>query len=387
MVSIEEALRIVEEQQVEQRVTELGLADTLGYSLAGHVHAPFELPSFDNSMVDGYAVCGLRQTYALVGEVPAGAATDLELQPGEAARVFTGARLPLNTSAVIMQEFMETDGNNLNHYNPLREGQNIRFKGGQFQEGELIFEQGFTVNPAAMGILGSFGFDRLGVFRKPEIALVTTGNELIPPGGELQEGQIFESNSYALAGALAQHGFACRERRQLPDQFEATRDGVGELLETSDVVLISGGISVGEYDFVRRALQENGVEELFYRVFQKPGKPLYFGRKEHRFVFALPGNPASSLTCLFIYVIPFLRKLSGAGDIHLPRLLLPMNHEYENPFDRPTFLKASIENMGATILDGQGSSALWSLAMGNALVFLEEHRKVEPGEGVRCILI
>lgn len=387
MVTIDEALKIVLGQEVKLHEKEAELGESIGHGLAGDLAAPFDIPTFDNSKVDGYAVCGFKQNYTLVGEVPAGKMPDYELQPGEAMRIFTGAGVPTNTTGIVMQEFMETDGENLILYNPLREGQNIRVKGGQLKEGQVVFERGHTIGPATQGLIGSLGLDKVRVHTKPTISLITTGNELVPPGSELGEGQIYESNSYALGGALTQYGFRLDRSLRIKDDLEATRQGIAEQLEKADVLIVSGGISVGDYDYVRRALEDCGVEEQFYRVFQKPGKPLYFGRRGDTFVFALPGNPASSLTCFYIYVLPFLRKLSGMKQMELPRFFFPSVQECENRLDRPAFLKAQVENGLATILDGQGSSMLWSMAMGNALVYLKEQSKVEAGESVQCILL
>jgi molybdopterin molybdotransferase len=225
------------------------------------------------------------------------------------------------------------------------------------------------------------------VFKKPDVRIISTGNELIPPGEPKSEGQIYESNSFALQSALNRYGFKCREKTHIEDDFAAIKSGIADYLERSDVLLLSGGISVGDYDFVKQALEENGVTELFYKVFQKPGKPLYFGRKQNKFVFALPGNPASSLTCFYIHVLPLLQRFSGAKETGLKRLQIPINHEFEYRSDRPIFLKASVEDQTVSILNRQSSSMIHSMAMGNALVFLDGPKSVEKGERVESILI
>ncbi|HYW34786.1 MAG TPA: molybdopterin-binding protein, partial [Balneolaceae bacterium] len=173
----------------------------------------------------------------------------------------------------------------------------------------------------------------------------------------------------------------------IKDDFEAIKAGIADYLDRSDVLLLSGGISVGDYDFVKQALEENGVTELFYKVFQKPGKPLFFGRKKNTFVFALPGNPASSLTCFYIHVLALLQKLSGANQTGLQRVLIPIGHDFKNTSERPVFLKAKIEGQSVSILNRQSSSMIHSMAMGNALVFLNEHQMVSEGDMVKSILI
>ncbi len=387
MVTIEEALKIVQQQEVTLQTVHKPLMDAMGYALVDEVKAPFDMPAFDNSAMDGYALCGIFQEYNIVGEVAAGDTNSIALKAGEAVRIFTGARVPESASAVMMQEKTRVEANILLMEELPKMGQNIRKKGGELKEGQRVFEAGHVLNPRSMGLLGSLGLEQVQVFAKPTINLITTGNELVQPGQPKSEGQIYESNSFALTGAMKQFGFRCHQTKQVADDFEATKRSIGEALQTCDVLLLSGGISVGDYDFVKQALEENGVEELFYKVFQKPGKPLFFGRKASQFVFALPGNPASSLTCFYIYVLPMLQKLSGYSKLGLPSYHFPMKHPYESRFDRPSFLKAGIVDGLVEILDGQGSSMIQSMALGNALAFVEAGGKRAAGDLVECKLI
>lgn len=387
MVTIEEALKIIKQQEVALRTTEKPLIDALGFAVSKEIRAPFDMPAFDNSAMDGFALCGIFQEYKIIGEVAAGDTNAITLKTGEAVRIFTGAKVPEGTSAVMMQEKTKVDGDILFLDELPKMGQNIRKKGGELKEDQPVFEAGHVLNPRSMGLLGSLGFEQISVFSKPTINLITTGNELVQPGQPKSEGQIYESNSFALTGAMRQFGFECQQTKQVADDFEATKRSIGEALETSDVLLLSGGISVGDYDFVKQASEENGVVEMFYKVFQKPGKPLYFGRKANQFVFALPGNPASSLTCFYIYVLPMLQKLSGYVKIGLPTYHFPMKHAYESRFDRPSFLKARVAEGWVEILDGQGSSMIQSMALGNALALVEAGEKRSAGDLVECKLI
>jgi len=387
MVTIEEALRIIEDQSISLKSESKSLEESLGFALATDTAAPFDVPEFDNSAMDGYALCGLYQEYRLVGEVAAGDSKDISLQDGEAVRIFTGAKVPQNSTAVMMQEKTSVKDSTLFLDEMPKVGQNIRKKGGQLTEGQAVFEQGQVLNPPSLALMGSLGLSRLDVFSKPQVNITTTGNELVKPGEPKTEGQIYESNSYAISGALEQFGFQHHQKTQLKDDFEATKAGIKTALESCDVLIISGGISVGDYDFVKQSLEENGVNELFYKVFQKPGKPLYFGRKGDQFVFALPGNPASSLTCFYVYVLPLLQKLSGYVNYGLPTYQFPIEHPYENHFGRPCFLKAVVANGKVDILDGQGSSMIQSMAVGNALAFLEDGERQKKGDLIKCKLI
>ena len=387
MVTIEEAHKIIKDQEVKLNTETRKFSECLGFSIAEDIQAPFDMPSFDNSAMDGYALCGISQEYTILGEVAAGDKKDFKLKAGEAVRIFTGAKVPENTSAVMMQEKTSVAGNKLTLQQMPKEGQSIRRKGEELTQGQVVFEKGTTITPAGIGLIGSLGIIKVEIFKKPIINLITTGNELIEPGKPKAEGQIYESNSYALASACEQFGFKCDNKKQIQDDFEAIKSGIKKSLETTDVLILSGGISVGDYDYVKQALEENGVKEQFYKVFQKPGKPLYFGRKEDKFVFALPGNPASSLSCFYVYVLPFLYQLSGSAKNGLQRCNIPISHDFENKGDRPSFLKAKIRNNEVEVLDGQGSSMILSMAQGNALAFIEAETSYKMGEKVECLLI
>ncbi|SDQ71108.1 molybdopterin molybdotransferase MoeA [Flagellimonas zhangzhouensis] len=387
MVTIQEALRIIQDQKISLKSELKPLEEALGFALETETIAPFDVPEFDNSAMDGYALCGLFQEYQLVGEVAAGDSKEIELKDGEAVRIFTGAKVPEKATAVMMQEKTSVKESTLYLDEMPRVGQNIRKKGGQLTEGQTVFEKGHLLNPPSLSLMGSLGLEALEVISKPKINIITTGNELVKPGQPKTVGQIYESNSFAISGALQQFGFQYHQKTQIKDDFDATKVGIKRALESCDVLIISGGISVGDYDFVKQSLEENGVNELFYKVFQKPGKPLYFGRKENQFVFALPGNPASSLTCFYVYVLPLLHRLSGYEKNGLTTYQFPIKHPFKNTFGRPSFLKAAVIDGNVEILDGQGSSMIRSMAKGNALAFVDDGETLNDGDMVRCKLI
>jgi len=387
MISIEQAADIIQSQNVQRSITERLIEESLGCWLAEEIISPFDLPSFDNSAMDGYAVSGNSKSYRIVGEIQAGDTSVKKLRDGEAMRIFTGAKIPVNATAVVMQEKTRVEDDRLFVDDKVSEGQHIRRRGNELSSGQSVFEPGHLISPASIGMIGSLGYNTVKVFQKPSVRIISTGNELVPPGDTKELGQIYESNSYALQSALESYGFNCEGKNHIKDDFSAIKQGIAAFLESSDVLLISGGISVGDYDFVKQALEENGVQELFYKVFQKPGKPLYFGRRDNTFVFALPGNPASSLTCFYIHVLPLLQRISGAENSGLKQLKLPIDHEYDNRSDRPVFLKALIQNGYVSILNHQSSSMIHSMAMGNALVFLNEPGSIGKGKHVQTILI
>ena len=388
MISIQEAQTIISAQEFSTNVEVKAVKDSLGYCLSGEMRAPMDLPLFDNSAMDGYAVCGHQDTYQVIGEIAAGDTVKGGLKEGQAMRIFTGGKVPANTTAVIMQEKTLLTNRLLKVKEEVVKGKNIRMKGCELQKGNLVFSHGQIITPAVVATLSSLGLKEIEVVSKPKIAIITTGNELVEPGTQLVDGQIYESNGPTLQTALSQTGFSCGNTEQIKDDFDAIKQGIGEQLNQNDVLLISGGISVGDYDFVKKALEQNGVEELFYKIAQKPGKPLYFGRRNNTFVFALPGNPASALTCFYIHVLLLLQKISGStGPKGLVSLNVPLAHEYVMKSDRPTFFKARLENNTVTLLQGQSSAMLHSMGLGNAIVLISETGEYQEGNLVKTYIL
>lgn len=388
MISIQEALQIVQKQPVVVNTCVLNTQDSLSYCLAEDIFSPINIPSFDNSAMDGFAVCGIHLEYQIVGEIQAGNTSDYTLKDQEAFRIFTGARIPRNTTSIIMQEQAEVRNGTLFPKQEVIPNQHIRKAGIEVQTGDLVFPKGHQLNAASIGFLISLGISKLKLIKKPKLSIIVTGNELVETNHQLEDGQIYESNSYTLINALKQIHLFQVEKYQVKDSLEATIQQINSCLEQSDLTLISGGISVGDYDFVKAALERNQVSELFYKVKQKPGKPLWFGRKKEKFVFALPGNPASALSCFYVHVIPLIDKLQGKQKTEgLNRIQLPLKIGFNIKSDRPSFLKAHIEDRQVTILNGQGSSMIKSLAESNALVYFDGFQNLNKGTMVECILL
>ena len=252
----------------------------------------------------------------------------------------------------------------------------------------MALEKGTVLNAGGIGFLAGLGFTELDVFKRPKITVITTGNELIQPGKEILPGQIYESNSLMLVAALNEFGFDAEEVITVADNYEHTKNSIDEALKKSDLVMITGGISVGDYDFVEDALKELAVEELFYKVKQKPGKPLFMGRKENKMIAALPGNPASALTCFYIYVLPTLNHLMGKGFKELQQEEIILNNSVRSNGQRAEFLKAFIEGGKVSALAQQSSAMLMSYAKANALIYLPVGTtSIEAGEIVTVYCI
>ena len=337
MISVEEALQLIESTEVEHKVIQIPLSKALNYTLAEEVVSPMNMPSFPQSAMDGYAVNGYGRNYHVTGEIKAGDTHKVTLQEGESVRIFTGAAVPETATSVVMQEKVQRDGDKIVVDDELVEGKNIRPEGEQIQEGKVVFGKGQRLNPAALGLLQSLGFVEITVFRKPKISLLVTGNELKTPGTVLNHGEIYESNSITILSAAQQNGFVIGRFEHVVDNYDKTKEQIQKAVEGSDVVILSGGISVGDYDFVGKALDELGFGSVFYKVKQKPGKPIYFGKKGSKFVFGLPGNPAAALTCFYIYVLPFLQRLSGMENRGLKSGKAKLDQSYIKKGDRAHF--------------------------------------------------
>jgi molybdopterin molybdotransferase len=248
----------------------------------------------------------------------------------------------------------------------------IRHQGEQMKTGEVAMETGTLLNPAAIGFLQMLGISEVEVFAKPKVSVLVTGNELIAPGKSLKYGQIYESNGQMLLAALNKEGVQAGITR-VGDELDLTIASIERLLQENDILIISGGISVGDHDHVGTALQHLGVTEVFYEVAQKPGKPIYFGTKEGKAVFGLPGNPAASLSCFYEYVLPALRKYMVRTDLFLPSFKLPLKNGTIKAMPRAQFLKVKVEDGRVHVLEGQSSAMLNTFALANALAYVPAH--------------
>jgi len=369
MIQVEEALSIIAENSTNMPVQKIQVSKSLGYILAETVYSPIAMPPFRQSAMDGYAfIHSEKHQYDIIGISQAGDHSKIKLKENEAVRIFTGAHVPDNADTVIMQEHvMATESSILITRMPERYT-NVRTKGEQIGEEEVVFKANTLITPAAIGFLACLGITEVEVYKKPKVAILVTGNELVKPGKKLSKGKIYESNSVMLQAALQTIGVKKTKVYKVKDNLKATKKALKEILKKYDIVLISGGISVGDYDFVKEALLENDVQELFYKINQKPGKPMFFGSKNDTLVFALPGNPASSLTNFYIYVCPAIKNRMGFSDIHLKKMLRKLNDNLTNTTGKTLFLKALYDETHVTVLDGQSSAMLNTFAIANSLL-------------------
>ena len=375
MISVEEAFELLENNVIPTQISILcKTTNALGLVLAEDVSSPINMPPFRQSAMDGYALnIHNGSSYTIIDEVKAGDGHQPILKAGDAVRIFTGSAVPNTANTVVIQEKVTADKNQLQLNNPVKLKENIRSKGEQIKEGDIALKKGTKLTPAAIGFLLTLGIIEVTVFKKPKIGLVITGNELIKAGQPLSYGKIYESNSGMLYTGLLGLGYTDVTQYKVKDDYNSTVMILDKVISENDMILITGGISVGDYDFVGKALLELGTEQVFYKVKQKPGKPLFFGKRKNKPIFALPGNPASALSNFYVYVHPALEKLSGNLNFSINKGKAFLSDEYLKKGDRAQFLKAYHKNGEVSILEGQSSAMLHTFAIANAIVYI-------PGE-------
>lgn len=406
-ISYEAAQRMVLEAAALRPAESVAITDAAGTVLADDVPAAAPLPFFDNSAMDGYGVRSADTVTAseerpvrlrLVGQVRAGEQAPLVVGAGETASVMTGAPIPRACDAVVRREDVRVDGDWVRLGRPVPPGESVRFQGEEIAQGALALRAGTLLTPAAIGFLSALGVTQLRIRRFASVSIVVTGDELVDLGDIVRPGQVIDANSHTLAAALSDMGAHAAYRRRAPDDRRLLRAALSEGLAAADVLLVSGGVSVGDYDFVKELCIELGVQRVFWGVRQRPGHPLFFGRKGERTVFGLPGNPVSALACFYEYVWPFLRQQVGLPQPRLATAWARLGEPVDKPSGRTMFLRAHVEWVSGaagapveprvTAAGGQGSHMQGAFAQANALAVLPAHsNRVPAGTWVECHLL
>lgn len=393
MISVEDAKELILKNSIQLSEIEKNISESIHYVLSQDVISPLNYPPFDQSAMDGFAIKhsdflqrngNSKKSIPLeiIGESAAGIPFSGEVKKGSAVRIFTGAKLPAGMDSVIVQEkvFVE-NGRLIINENSIEVGSNIRRLGSQIKKGEVILKKGHIVNPGTIGLLASLGITKIKVSSIPRVALIVTGNELVKPGNPLNDGQVYESNSYCILAAFKSIHIDSVKIISVGDDEKQIKEAIKSAIETSDLVLATGGISVGKYDFVGKAFHELGVKNIFYKISQKPGKPLFFGKLNSCLIFGLPGNPAASLSCFYEYVFPAVKIMQGCQNIFLQKQMLPLSGEIFKKEGLALFLKGKIINEKVEILPGQESSNISSFSEANCLIYLPAQKSsVSAGE-------
>ncbi|ENO92233.1 MULTISPECIES: gephyrin-like molybdotransferase Glp [unclassified Thauera] len=373
-------------------VREIEQVDTMfaaGRVLAVAQFSTIDQPPMDNSGMDGYAlraadvpVAGTRLPVSQ--RIPAGSVGH-ELAPGTAARIFTGAPLPQGADAVVMQELCEHDGAEVIINTVPRSGEAVRRMGEDIARGELILPAGERLTPQAVALAASVGLAQLPVLRRVKVAMFSTGSELVMPGEPLPPGGIYNSNRYMLRSLLVGLGCEVEDFGIVPDRLDATREVLRRAAQGHDLILTSGGVSVGEEDHVKPAVEAEGSLDM-WKIAMKPGKPLAYGHVAGAAFIGLPGNPVSSFVTFLMMVRPFLLATQGVREVAPAALALRADFDWPRPDRRREFLRARMNLQGGVeLFDNQGSAALNSTVWANGLVDIPAATSVKRGESVRFL--
>ncbi|QUW91867.1 Molybdopterin molybdenumtransferase 2 [Streptomyces sp. V17-9] len=405
---------------------ELNLLDAQGCVLVDDITVPLSLPPFDNSSMDGYAVrvtdvAGASEEFPavleVVGDVAAGQADPVTVGPGQAARIMTGAPLPPGAEAVVPVEW--TDGGlgegpvagmrarslapegargHVHVYRPAEERAHVRAKGSDVRSGDRALSAGTVLGPPQIGLLAAIGRGTVRVRPRPRVVVLSTGSELVQPDEQLASGQIYDSNSFALTAAARDAGAIAYRVGAVTDDADTLRSTIEDQLVRADLMVTTGGVSVGAYDVVKEALAHVGDEDEpgggvdFRKLAMQPGKPQGFGSigPDHTPLLALPGNPVSSYVSFELFVRPAIRTLMGLPDVHRPTVTasLAADKALTSPKGRRQFLRGSHTDGSVTPVGGAGSHLVAALAHANALIVVpEDTESVEPGAEVEVVLL
>ncbi len=392
MISVSEAKNIIVEQVGLLDPSRLSLKEATGKLLKEDIYSTIDLPPFNQSSVDGYAFCYndwiKNNPLVIEGEIQAGDAMNKTIQGNGALRIFTGAPVPIGADTVVMQEKVTIEKDRLIiNDNSIQQGSNIRILGAELTKGTLALKKDTLLQPGAIAFLASMGIKDALVIPNPTISIIITGNELQESGKDLDSGKIYEANSFALTSALHQKHITDITIYYVRDTLDELTQTLNKCLLLSDLILITGGVSVGEYDFVIKASENCGIKKHFHKIKQRPGKPLFFGKKENKIIFGLPGNPASVLTCYYEYVLLALEVLTGKAQC-LEKINSILKTSFSKPAGLTHFLKGWHDGNTASISAGQESYKLSSFAKANCLIVIEENTtEATAGEMIEIHLL
>lgn len=397
MISVEEAQERVLAEVPRLGVERVAFTDALGRVLRENVHASADVPQGDNTAMDGYAVraddiANAPVLLRVIEDLPAGTVATKRVESGTAIRIMTGALMPEGADTVAHVEITDAGSDSVNVFESLRRGTNVRKRGEDMRTGDVVLADGTPVHAAEVGVLAGVQKVVVGVGRRPAVAILSTGDEIIDVGDQMTRGKVVNSNSYSLAALVREAGGIPRMIGIVPDTPAATIAAIESALE-SDFVISSGGVSVGAYDFVKDALDALGAETKFWQVAMKPGKPVVLSRIRGRLYFGLPGNPVSCMVSFLLFIAPAIRKAMGQTINLLPpivrtRVAAPL----KSRGDRRNYMRARVVARDGELVSqpmaSQGSGVSTSMVQANGLVIVESGiTAIEAGSMVQTVLV
>jgi molybdopterin molybdotransferase len=402
MISVKEATEKILSCEVNLKTVRVSILDSLGKILAENITASESIPAYDNSAMDGFAVrsvdiIGADKNYPvrlrlLREDIPAGKVPGVVIESGTAVQIMTGAALPEGCDCVVAKEDALKEGKDVFIFSEIKKGGNIRHKGEDIKSGSIIVRKGSRIFPGVIGVLASIGVENILVYKTPVVGILATGDELVYINDSLSVGKVRDSNSYSLASLCREIMIEYKLFGIVKDDRDVIREKILEALKNCDILLLTGGVSVGDYDFVKEILDDIGADFIFWRVNQRPGKPVAFLTYGDKFIFGLPGNPVSVMVCFEVYVRPLIKKMSGDSDLFRKKIRATSLEEYGHQHGRTDFIRVKIEKTDEGYCfrstGMQGSGILTSMVEADGLaVFSETEELIEAGKTIDVILL
>ena len=392
LTPIPQAIEAIFKNLPELSWEELEIKDAIGRVLAEDIISPIDMPPFDKSAVDGYAV----KISDTPGRLPItqiiGAGTlPKPLGKKEAALVMTGAPIPQGTEAVVMREHTKEEKKYVEILNKPKKDANIAYKGEDIKKGEKVIEKGTIIKISTVSLLATLGRSIVKVSKLPQVSIIITGSELIEPGKKIKDGYIYNANGYSLQAACKELGIKPQYLGIVKDDFNSILSTLSKI-EKSEIILISGGVSMGDYDYVKGAVEKWGAKVIFHKVAIKPGKPFLFARKERQLIFGMPGNPVSVMVGFWKFIKPAIYKMQGAKEIFPLRIPALFKGIYKKKNDRPHYISVKLTKekgeLFAEYIKSNGSADVPAFDRGEGMIEVpKETVSLENGEPVEVMLL
>ncbi|MCX7990681.1 MAG: molybdopterin molybdotransferase MoeA [Proteobacteria bacterium] len=392
-ISVKEAKSIILSQTYETEEEEIIFSQSLGRYTSREIKSPFNIPNFDNSAMDGFAVKSSILSSAspenpvklkIVDEIWAGKIPKVSISSENCVKIYTGAIVPEGADAIVRKEDVSVDGDMALFKSPVEKGYDIRKEGEEIKKGEIVINKGYKITSSAIGLLASLMIKKIRVFRKPKVLIIATGSELIDIEESFSYGKIVNSNSYALISMTSEYGAEPVNGGIVKDSRQSLKECFKKI-DMADVVITTGGVSVGDYDLVKDVFGELGVNWHFWKVRMRPGHPVAFGTYQKKLFFALPGNPVSAMVTYDQFVLPAIKKMLGVENYQRKTLYAIVTDDIKKKADRTHFLRGKFYTkdgqLYVDVFPNQSSSAISSMINSNCYVILEEgNTRIKRGE-------